>query len=203
MPEPNKRHQLDSGFIKQMTGGDQMAARALYGDEKNFEPQFVLLMVTNVIPKLEDDDNALWRRLHIVPFDRSFSEDEVDPDLKEKLLAERSGILNLLLDGVRGYLTDGLSAPERVRRTSAKQRATIDPFKQWCEERILFAEKRVETSQKELLVDFQRWGVDNAQFRKLTQNEFRERLAALSDHQPIERIERGNIVVYAGIQLKE
>lgn len=203
VPEPNKRHQLDSGFIKQLTGGDQVAARALYGNEIRFEPEFVLLMVTNVIPELREDDHALWRRMRIVPFDRSFSDEEIDPDLKQKLLGEREGILNLLLDGLHDYLTAGLQPPAIVRRAGSVQREAIDPFQQWAKDRVQIVGKQMETRQKDLLTDYQNWAPENASYRKLTQNEFREKLSELAAREQIDRISRGNIVIYAGLQLRE
>jgi len=46
-----------------------------------------------------DDDDGIWRRLQMIPFNRRFSESERDPDLYEKLLLELPGILNWALDG--------------------------------------------------------------------------------------------------------
>ena len=54
--------------IKMMTGGDRIAARFMRGDFFEFTPQFKLVIVGNHRPSLRGVDEAIRRRLHLIPF---------------------------------------------------------------------------------------------------------------------------------------
>ena len=56
--------------IKQLTGGDKIAARFMRQDFFEFNPQFKLLIVGNHQPELRTVDDAMKRRVNIVPFNR-------------------------------------------------------------------------------------------------------------------------------------
>lgn len=91
--EANPNRQLDEALIKQITGGDRITARFLYSEYFEFTPQFKLWFVANHPPRLRSTDDALWRRIHVVPFEISITPDRVDPDLASKLRAELPGVL--------------------------------------------------------------------------------------------------------------
>ncbi|CAE6706165.1 hypothetical protein G2912_01110 [Paraburkholderia aspalathi] len=194
--EPNSKHRLDAGLVKQLTGGDRVAARALYGAEIEFLPEFTPIMVANSLPKISSDDDAIWRRIIVIPFLRTFSDEEIDLELKDKLLAELSGILNLLLEGLRDYLENGLQSPEKVRMAGNEQRKLADGFEAWREERTVPVEGK--TQHKFLYEDYVAWTLVNRNYEKLTSREFGAKLKAAYER----RDERHN-VFYVGISLKD
>jgi putative DNA primase/helicase len=55
--------------IKQMTGGDTIAARFMRQDFFEYRPQFKLTIVGNHKPRLRNVDDAIRRRINIVPFE--------------------------------------------------------------------------------------------------------------------------------------
>ncbi len=85
--------------IKALTGGDPIAARFMRGDFFTFTPCFKLLIAGNHKPRLQAVDEAIRRRLHLIPFNVTIPKDERDPDLPEKLQAEWPGILAWAIDG--------------------------------------------------------------------------------------------------------
>ena len=54
---------LAEELIKQMTGGDRVAARYLYKEEFQFYPQFKIWLAGNHRPVVSGDEEAIWRRL--------------------------------------------------------------------------------------------------------------------------------------------
>lgn len=86
MESAQGRH-LDAPTAKQLTGGDTITARYMRRDFFSFEPSHTIVMVTNHKPVVSGSDEALWRRLVVVPFGQNFS-DRGDPDLKEQLKAD-------------------------------------------------------------------------------------------------------------------
>lgn len=90
--ESGEGRKLDEATVKQLTGGDTVTARFLYGEHFEFRPQFKLCLVTNHRPQVSGDDDAIWRRLRLVPFEVSFQGRE-DLKLPTELRQELSGIL--------------------------------------------------------------------------------------------------------------
>ena len=53
--------------IKMMTGGDRIPCRALYKDYFEFDPQFKPWLATNNLPTISGSDEAIWRRIKVIP----------------------------------------------------------------------------------------------------------------------------------------
>ncbi|OZI46327.1 hypothetical protein CEK29_05505 [Bordetella genomosp. 5] len=172
--EPNGKHQLDAGLVKQLTGGDRITARPLYGAEVEFLPEFVPIMVTNFIPKIHAADEALWARIKIIRFMRTFSPDEIDLGLKDKLLSELPGILNMFLAGAADYLEGGLRPPCKVSSAGQEQRKLADGFEAWLDERAMRGD--YECQFKPLYDDYVTWAKLNSDFDRLSQKEFKAKL---------------------------
>jgi putative DNA primase/helicase len=126
--------------IKQITGGDRISARFLYGEYFEYLPQFKLFVAGNHKPRIGGDDEAIWRRLKVLPFTVIIPEDERDPELTQRLLAELPGILNWAIEGCLLWQKNGLMTPKTVRQSTQLYREDQDVFRQWfadcCELRL-------------------------------------------------------------------
>ena len=69
--ESGEGRQLDEATVKSLTGGDTVTARHLYRDHFEFVPAFKLWLVTNHRPRVDGDDDAIWRRPAEGSFPRS------------------------------------------------------------------------------------------------------------------------------------
>src|SRR5690606_25974113 len=94
--------------VKNLTGGDKVSARFLYQDFFEFWPQFKLFIAGNHRPALRNVDEAMRRRMHLIPFTVTIPPDRRDGKLGEKLLAERNGILAWMLEGCLAWQREGL-----------------------------------------------------------------------------------------------
>jgi putative DNA primase/helicase len=117
---------LDAALVKRFTGGDTITARALYSSEFEYKPKFALIMTTNALPVINGADAALARRLILIPFNTVVEEADRDPTLGTKLEAETSGILNLLLAGLREYQGIGLAVPIDLKEEVGRFAASSD-----------------------------------------------------------------------------
>lgn len=120
--------------IKALTGGDRLQGRFMRQDFFEFQPQFKLLVVGNNKPSLRGVDEAIRRRLHLVPFTVTIPEDERDPDLPAKLRREWPAILRWAIDGCMVWQRRGLDAPDLVREATDAYLETEDTFARWIEE---------------------------------------------------------------------
>ena len=73
-----------------------------------------MLISTNCVPKITGDDDGIWRRLHLVPWQIQIPKGEQDPHLRQKLAKERSGVLNWMLAGCIEFQQQGLNPPDII-----------------------------------------------------------------------------------------
>lgn len=105
--EPKEGQRLDESLVKLVTGGEPIVARYLYGEFFEFQPQFKVFYSTNHKPIIQGTDHGIWRRLRMIPFTVRIPEDKRDPHLPGKLLEERAGILNWMLEGCKMRQQEG------------------------------------------------------------------------------------------------
>lgn len=113
-------------LVKQLTGGDRVRARRMRQDFWEFDPTHTVFLATNHKPEVRGTDNAIWRRIRLIPFTETISPDEQDKKLPEKLRAELPGIIAWAIEGCLEWQLDGLQAPEEVRQATGEYRSEMD-----------------------------------------------------------------------------
>ena len=104
----------DEALLKQITGGDQITARHMRQDNFTFKPQCTLIVDANNVPSIRGIDEAFRRRMCVIPFNVTITEDQVDPDLPDKLLAEGPAITRWIIEGAVKWNESGLCIPTCV-----------------------------------------------------------------------------------------
>ena len=174
---------LDEAIVKQLTGGDVVTARYLYGREFEFRPEFKLSMATNHKPRIRGTDTGIWRRIRLVPFIQKIPEERQDLQLPDKLRAELPGILNWALDGLRQWMQAssggkrrGLPHCKAVDSATAEYRGEQDRLKQFLEDCTEAAAGY--TIQAGILYQvYRRWCEENGERYPLTGNKFGREVA--------------------------
>jgi putative DNA primase/helicase len=123
-----------SAKIKVLTGGDKIAARFMRQDFFEFKPQFTLVISGNHKPGLRSVDEAMRRRMHLVPFTQTIPAAERDSGLPAKLQAEWPGILTWMIEGCLAWQRTGLNPPQAVTAATEDYLATEDVMSQWLDE---------------------------------------------------------------------
>lgn len=196
--EINDRHSLDSGAVKQMTGDLFMPVRKLYSDSETIGIEFLLLMLTNKLPKVSADDHGLWRRMRIIPFNRKFTKEEIDPDLPNKLKKEAPGILNLMLAGARDYLLHGLKTPEKVLAAVGEQRKSVDSLAAFLEDAML-VNVSDKTAMKEIYPAYDNWCKQNPGFLRMSKHDLGKKLVEKGFKKSVS----GHLPYFQGLRLIE
>jgi putative DNA primase/helicase len=132
--ETQKGRRWDETKIKALTGGDKITARFMRQDFFDFTPKFKLFICGNHKPRLNSVDEAIRRRMLLVPFTVQIPVAERDKDLPEKLKAEWPAILRWCIDGCLEWQRDGLNPPAVVRDATDAYFAEQDTLQQWLDE---------------------------------------------------------------------
>jgi putative DNA primase/helicase len=132
--ETQKGRRWDETKIKAITGGDKITARFMRQDFFDFVPTFKLFICGNHKPRLNSVDEAIRRRLLLVPFTVQIPPAERDPQLANKLWAERRAILRWCIDGCLEWQRIGLAPPKTVLDATEKYFADQDTLQQWLDD---------------------------------------------------------------------
>jgi putative DNA primase/helicase len=124
--EPERGRRLNESLIKELTGGDKITARFLYGEFFEFQPEFKLLLAANHKPEIRGVDEGIWRRVNLIPFEVVIPKEKRDKNLLSKLKSELPGILNWALAGCREWQETGLRAPAEVIAANEGYREEMD-----------------------------------------------------------------------------
>ena len=117
---------LDEESVKHLTGGDRLKGRRMREDYWEFQPTHTTVLYTNFPPVIRGTDEAIWRRVHFVPWKVTIPEAERDERLDEKLQDEAEGILKWILTGAIMYLVHGWEVPDVIRDATDEYREEQD-----------------------------------------------------------------------------
>jgi len=129
--ETEEGQSLAEAKIKQMTGGDTLKGRPLYGNYVEFKIIGKLWLATNSLPQINNSDFGIWRRIMAIPFNRTFLAEEQDKTLQSKLMEELPGILNWAIQGCLEWQREGLNPPKIVQEQVAEYKSSMDSISQF------------------------------------------------------------------------
>ena len=200
--EADRGRKFAEATLKQLTGGDTIRARQLYERNFEFKPMFKLWLAANDAPKVNNDDDAIFRRMNIVPFTRIVPTELRDKDLGDKLATPelRSAILAWAVRGCSAWQSDGLRVPKVVSEATTQYRDEQDPLQffldEWCE-----LSPGYSISKAQLWQAYVEWAKADSLRFPLTRREFTTRIAKLP--QITEARGTGGTHMWRGIDVQE
>ena len=147
MQEPDTATKINVGLMKELTGGDKIQARALYGDPIEFKPQFKMVLSCNDKPELPPNDEGTWRRVRNTEFISKFTHPEniypdkildfkIDQDLSEKFENWAEPFMSILIHYHKIWKTDGLREPDEILEYTSEYREKNNHFRDFINEKI-------------------------------------------------------------------
>lgn len=100
----------------------------------DYVPQFKLVIAGNHRPGLRSVDEAIRRRLHLVPFTITIPPKERDAELPDKLKTEWPGILAWMIQGCLDWQRCGLAPPAVVTAATAAYLDAEDALAAWIDD---------------------------------------------------------------------
>lgn len=158
MAESNEYGKLDEEKIKQLTGGEEISARALYQAATTYKPQFTLWLSCNDLPMVTDKSLFASERIKVIEFNRHFSPVEQDTHLKDELTSQdaMSGIFNWLVQGYHKYKERGLTMSAPLKAAITNYERENDVVLQYLETRCTRCEG-VTIKAKDLYSNYKLW----------------------------------------------
>jgi putative DNA primase/helicase len=148
--------------VKEVTGGDTVSARYMRQDFFEYRPQFKLVISGNHKPRLRSVDEAMRRRLHLLPFIVTIAKGTRDLGLKAKLLEERDQILQWALEGCHDWQREGLNPPSVVLSATNAYFEDMNVLGRWLDEHCEI-DKRFHATAAALFADWKSWCENNGE----------------------------------------
>lgn len=194
--EPDEGQRLAVSLIKKITGGDSIVSRKLYQAEFEHYASYKIWISTNHRPKASSSDDALWRRVQMIPFNVTIPKEEQNKRLTEELFdTEKEGILLWLLEGARLWKRDGLGSVEAVEQATHDYREHSDSVALFIDSECELDEK-AEVGSGSLYAAYKDWCNDSNE-KAVSSNVFKEKLTRLGLE--VKRKEKG--MVWVGLRL--
>lgn len=169
---------IPDAVLKSIVSGESTTAEHKLQHPFDFRPYATCWFGTNFMPHTRDFSDALFRRAVIITFNRKFdsAKGEADPLLKDKLLNELPGILNMALEAYARWVLSGkFTEPQSSLSGKSAWRLEADQVLQFVDERCTRDPKERVRSQQ--LYDFyRRWTDEVGISQRLTQKSFVSRL---------------------------
>lgn len=152
--------QWDEQRLKSLTGGDRVRARALYANNDEADPTWTIWVMTNDKPKFRKIDDAITRRIRLLPMLAKPVLEDVD--LPKKLEAELPGILAWIIEGCVAWQRHGLGIAEVVAQETNEYLADQDTFGSWMADRVVIEPGGHKAPSSSIYGDYCRWMGENA-----------------------------------------
>lgn len=128
---------LNNSIVKQLCSTDEIQAEKKFKDPFHFTPSHTIVLYTNHLPKVGGNDDGIWRRLIVIPFNAKI---EGTSDIKNyaDYLVENAGgyILQWIMEGAQKAIERNfkIPMPKIVRDAVEAYRNDNDWLGQFLEE---------------------------------------------------------------------
>lgn len=119
--------------VKELTGDLTLKGRFMHRDFFEFQRTNKIILITNNKPAVKETSHAIWRRLHLIHFDRVIANNKQDHGLLDRLLQETSGILNWMLAGCVQWQQRGLQPTSSITAETEEYKQDEDPLREFLE----------------------------------------------------------------------
>jgi putative DNA primase/helicase len=125
--ETEEGQRLNESRLKRITQGQgEIRACRKYENPVCFRETHKLFIDANHLPEIRGTEDAIWSRLHVVPFRVTIPADEIDRELPAKLLAEAEGILSWAVRGAAAWYQEGIGKPDLINAAVKDCRDDMD-----------------------------------------------------------------------------
>lgn len=173
---------IDAGILKTLASQEPIEARLPYQEPFIMDDYAKLIFNTNKLDSFNlERTHGFERRLLIIPFDQTIPEDQQDKDLHTKILQDRAGVLNWIIEGARQVITTRtLSVSQKCADYKATFLKDTDPVAQYEEH----AKENLHGSIYFMTLtdaynDYKAFSLDAGYKHTLIRKNFRQRMEAL------------------------
>ncbi len=153
--EPEEGSRFSASTVSRLVGGSPIPARGMYKSSTEFVPTWALFMPANKRPRW-GDHAGLERRYNETSWDYVIDRDKMSESVKDRMTAEASGVLNVLLEHWPQFAAQGINPPQVVRDQTAEGKRQSNPLAQFVAE-CVHRDPLIDTPSSSMLDAYKRW----------------------------------------------
>lgn len=144
--------------LKIFVSGDRTSISRKYKGDLNYKSTCKMIFLLNKLPDTLDNTHGYYRKILIVPFNRIFKQEEMDKNLKEKVLEELSGVLNWAIEGAKRLINNDykFTECEAIEKVTKSYKEEQNPVESFLKDALIYEEGNSETK-KEILDSYKLW----------------------------------------------
>lgn len=144
--------------LKIFVSGDRTSIARKYKGDLNYKSTCKMIFLLNKLPDTLDNTHGYYRKILIVPFNRIFKEEEMDKNLKEKVLEELSGVLNWAIEGAKRLMNNDykFTECEAIEKVTKAYKEEQNPVEAFSKDALIYEEGHSETK-KDVLDAYKLW----------------------------------------------
>ena len=146
---------LNTSIVKQLCSTDEVTAEKKYKDPFKYVPTHTLVLYTNHLPRVGANDDGIWRRLIVIPFNAKITGNSDRKNYADFLYENAGGaVLSWIIEGAEKAIKNKykLKTPMVVEAAINKYRENNDWFSAFvdecCEVDVTFQQKSGEFYQE-------------------------------------------------------
>lgn len=199
--EASEGQRLAEAKVKYLTSGTgRIKTARKYENPTEFAATHKLFFDSNFKPDVRSNDDAIWDRLRLIPFENTIPKSERDPRLREKFAAEYEGILAWMVTGCRQWLDNGLGTIAELDSAREQWRQETDPLQDFLDDCCQFA-PNLSCPTADLRKAYENWCNENGQKPSASQKQMADRLSRAGCTSDRRRIDGHQRRVWIGIDL--
>lgn len=184
--------------IKTLTGGDSVRGEFKGGNIFNFRFHGLLWFCTNQLPRFGGDKGEhVYERFIIMNITHSIAEKDRDADLPNKMYAERTAIINMLIPEIRRVIANGyrFDIPDGCKQNVEEYKVENSPVRQFFDECCvmrsdLYISAEDRSTKGNVFKAFQEWYRSNVGTRyQISAQTFRKELMQHLRYSAVEEME--------------
>jgi len=171
---------IDAGLFKTLASGEPIEARLPYCEPFTMSSYAKLIFNVNRLDNANiEHTHGFYRRILILPFNKTIAEAKQDKSLHKKILTDKSGVLNWIIAGAERVITnEEIFISEECRKFKAKFIKETDSVALFLDDFNYEASEISFVYLANLYADYKSYCIDDG-YRALGKNNFAKRLQAI------------------------
>lgn len=171
---------IDDASLKGIVSGEPTTVEHKFGHPFVMRPFATCWFGTNHMPHTRDFSDALFRRALILKFNNVFKSElgNCDPSLRDTLIRELPGILNMALNAYAKAIAKGFTMPKSCIEARDEWHTEADQVSQFIDDECVRDDKK-EVQAQLLYGSYREWARESGTQQILTMKSFRIRLTLL------------------------
>jgi putative DNA primase/helicase len=175
-----KLTKIDAGMFKTLASGEPIEARLPYGEPFTMSDYAKMIFNVNRLDNANiEHTHGFYRRILIIPFEKTIADEDQDRSLHKKILSNKAGVLNWIIAGAERVIrTEDIFVSVECQKFKTKFIKETDSAAMFLEARRYNNQGQAPLYLSHIYADYKGFCLEDG-YKSLGKNNFSKRLEAL------------------------